>query len=34
MRCKCGGEIRCHSHPEGPDEGRPWTSDDCGRDVS
>ena len=34
MRCKCGGEIRCHRNPEGPDEGRPWACDDCGRDVS
>ena len=33
-KCTCGGEIRCHSDPNGEDEGRPWACDDCGRDVS
>ena len=34
VRCTCGGTIRCHSDPDGEDEGRPWACDDCGRDVS
>ena len=33
-QCKCGGRITCHSDPDGPEEGRPWACDDCGRDVS
>lgn len=32
--CSCGGKITCHSNPDGPDEGRPWACDDCGKDIS
>ncbi len=28
------GTIRCHSNPDGEEEGRPWVCDNCGYDVS